>query len=258
MRILVSNDDGVHAPGIKALAKSLSRIAEVVIVAPLEERSSTGHGLSLHAPLRLVEIEENIYGCSGYPADCTLFGLSHVLRGKSVDLVVTGINRGANLGQDIYYSGTAAAAREAVFRGVPGIAVSTVTDNKPGSDPQHYETAGELVTRLVEREAHLKLDKNWMLNVNVPDLPLSKLAGVRVTKLGFRYYTDEIITRSDNRGHPYYWIGGGYSDFERIPDTDCLAAHEGFASISPLNLLGQNTDIPNEWSDESEFLRNLI
>ena len=139
MEILISNDDGVYAEGIKSLRKSLSQIGNVTVVAPLEERSTTGHTLTLDHPLRLIELEKDIYGCSGYPADCALLGVIHLFKekkGRKPDLVVSGINRGPNLGQDTYYSGTVAAAREAVFHGVPALSVSTASSfGTPKSNP---------------------------------------------------------------------------------------------------------------------------
>lgn len=210
MIILLSNDDGVHAQGINALYQRLKSDFDVYVIAPLEERSTTGHTLSLTNPLRVVEIEDRVFGCSGYPADCVLMGLGHILP-KKPDLVISGINHGSNLGQDVYYSGTAAAAREGVFHGIPGIAVSTTTNigQSKRKDPW-FETAANFIHKLVSNDVHEKIDDHSMLNVNVPNLEESELKGAFVSDLGFRNYSEAIEKRMDFRDRPYYWIVGDY------------------------------------------------
>lgn len=252
MKILIVNDDGVHAPGIKALKKALDPLGEIVVIAPLEERSTTGHTLTLDHPLRLVEIEKNVYGCSGYPADCTLMGLAHLLKENKPDVVVSGINRGANLGQDIYYSGTVAGAREAVFHNVPAISVSLVVDFQKTHETPHYDVAGEYVRRMIEKGFHQELAPLQMLNVNVPNMkdPKSPL----MTTMGFRRYSEEIAARDDFRGRPYFWVGGVYEGHVGQGGSDCHSVELGHVSVSLLNLLGQGSDELDKWGDRISSL----
>ena len=254
MKILVVNDDGVNAPGIKILAEHLSSIAEVVTVAPSIERSTTGHTVTLDHPLRIQELKKNIYSCSGYPADCTLMGLGHLLKEDPPDLVVSGINRGANLAQDVYYSGTVAAAREACFHGFPAIAVSLVCDAHRAIDQvDHYNVAAQYVVQLVERGAHKKIEPKSILNINVPNLPTNEIKGARVTRSGFRRYSDDIGQRNDYRNRQYYWIAGIYQGFESIENSDCLAIEERFISVTPLNFFEFSPDNIDKWSHELDL-----
>tara|TARA_R110000868_G_scaffold127493_3_gene335187 strand:+ start:4788 stop:5546 length:759 start_codon:yes stop_codon:yes gene_type:complete len=246
MNILITNDDGVHAPGIKALKAALEPIAKVTVIAPLEERSTTGHTLTLDHPLRMVEIEKDTYGCSGYPADCTLMGLAQVMKENKPDLVISGINRGANLGQDVYYSGTAAGAREAVFHNVPGISVSLVLEFGNSKQKPCYDIAGTWIRKIVEAGFHRDLPPLHMLNVNVPNIENPK--GAQLTTLGFRRYSEEVATREDFRGRPYFWVGGVYEGHTNAPGSDCHSVELGYVSISPLNLLGQSSEELDTWA----------
>jgi 5'-nucleotidase len=230
MRILLANDDGVMAPGIRALHKVLSSHYPTTIIAPLEERSTTGHSLSLDRPLRLEMLEDNIYGCSGFPGDCVLMGLGHVLKNDRPKLVVSGINRGANLGQDLYYSGTVAAAREAAFHDVPSIAVSLVFNSV--GDPHLYETAAEFIHWCVEVELDKCIPKMTLLNINVPNIPLSEVKGCKLTEIGFRRYSEEIHARIDTRGREYFWIAGLYEGHQETGRSDCDAVKEGYISLT--------------------------
>ncbi len=238
MRLLLSNDDGVHAPGILALHQRLARGHEVVRVAPLEERSTTGHSMSLDKPLRLEALGEGVWGCSGFPADCVLMGLAHVCRGNRPDLVVSGINRGANLGQDLYYSGTVAAAREAAFHDVPGVAVSLCFRDFTNPAP-HYASAAEVVAWLLEEGLVAALPPRALVNVNVPDLPVAKLKGLRLTHVGFRRYSEDVHARTDSRGRPYYWIAGLYEGFAPDASSDCAAVEDGYVAVTPHDLVGE-------------------
>ena len=240
MNILLTNDDGVHAPGIKILRETLSSIANVVVVAPLQERSTTGHTLTLDHTLRLVEIEENVYGCSGFPADCALMGIAHLYKTKKekVDLVISGINRGANLGQDIYYSGTVAAAREAVFHNVPAIAVSSCMDfHSTEKNELFYYSASNFIKTLVQLNISALIPPMTLININVPWKKESEILGTRATKVGFRHYSEDIDQRVDFRGRDYYWIGGVYRGYEKLPDSDCHAVEENLISMSPIKLM---------------------
>jgi 5'-nucleotidase len=231
MRLLLANDDGVTAPGIRALYKELSSLHDTTIVAPLEERSTTGHSLSLDKPLRIEKLEENIYGCSGFPGDCVLVGLAHVLKDRRPDVVVSGINRGANLGQDLYYSGTVAAAREATFHRVPAIAASLVFNAV--TDVHRYETAATVIKWCLEVGMHQHLPPLTLLNINVPNVPVSELRGAKLTEIGFRRYTEAVHERLDIRQRQYYWIAGLYEGFADHPESDCQAVHDGYVAITP-------------------------
>lgn len=240
MNILLTNDDGVFAPGIKILRETLSTIANVTVVAPMQERSTTGHTLTLDHTLRLIEIEENVYGCDGYPADCALMGIGHLAKTKNqkIDLVISGINRGANLGQDIYYSGTVAAAREAVFHKIPSIAVSSSLDFKTSDKSDlFYYTASNFVKTLVQSNISQQIPPMTLLNINVPWKDSKLVQGVKVTKLGFRHYSENISERVDFRGRSYYWIGGIYEGYEDLQDSDCQAIDKDFISVSPIKLM---------------------
>lgn len=254
MNILLSNDDGVHAEGIKILAKELRKIARVFVVAPLEERSTTGHTLSLDVPLRVRKIEEDTFGCSGYPADCIMMAIGHLLFKENIDLVVSGINRGANLGQDIYYSGTVAAAREACFQGFKSIAVSCVLDSKNAfkdGQKKYYESAACYVASLAKKGVYRHLRPFEMLNINVPNRPLNEISGSEVTSLGFRKYSPDISERTDCRHRSYYWIGGLYQGNEDIAGSDCKALENNKISLTPLNVLNQNADLVTAWKNHS-------
>src|SRR4051794_39996110 len=190
MRILLSNDDGVHAVGLRAMYNELKKLGEVWVVAPLEEKSTTGHSLTIHKPLRLIPMDKNFYGVSGSPADCVYLGIRQVMK-KMPDLVVSGINRGANLGQDVYYSGTVSAAREACILGIPSMAVSLAVDfqNPRPEEQLHYETAAVTAVRTLRTLLKEPCPHHTLFNLNVPDVPLKRLKGVRLARQGFRFYS---------------------------------------------------------------------
>lgn len=238
MKLLLANDDGVHAPGIRTLYQELKSHYTTTIVAPLEERSTTGHSLSLDRPLRLEKLEENIYGCSGFPGDCTLMGL-HLLKERRPDVVISGINRGANLGQDMYYSGTIAAAREAAFHKVPSIAVSLVFNSIV--EEHLYTSAAQVIRMCLEKNIHAHIPPLNLLNINVPNLPLNKIKGFKLTEIGFRRYSEEIHARMDMRQREYYWIAGLYEGFAENPESDCQAVHDGYVAITPHALVDRTS-----------------
>jgi 5'-nucleotidase len=240
MKILISNDDGFRANGINFLREELAKKNHVVTIAPNQERSSCGHGITLGEPIRVEKISEDIYSCSGYPADCILIGVGNICKDNKPDLVVSGINHGANLGQDRYYSGTIAAAREAAFRGIPSIAVSLVTQNI--KDLEHFETAAEFVAKLVDQNIQELIPKNSVLNINVPNLPAAEIGGVKYTSLGFQNYSEEVIERIDGRGKTYYWVGGTYRGYEQIEGSDCVEVYKGFISVSLQCLAGKEVN----------------
>lgn len=237
MRLLLSNDDGVHAPGIRELHRRLAPHHATTLIAPLEERSTTGHSMSLDKPLRLEDFGGGVWGCSGFPADCVMMGLAQVCKDARPEVVVSGINRGANLGQDLYYSGTVAAAREAAFHEVPALAVSLAFRDFTNPAP-HYATAAEVVAWLLEAGVGKLIPQRALLNVNVPDLPVEQLRGLRLTRVGMRRYSEEVHARVDSRGRPYYWIAGLYEGFEPDPESDCAAVEEGHVALTPHTLVG--------------------
>jgi 5'-nucleotidase len=238
MKILLSNDDGVHAAGLKILYDELKKLGTVKVVAPLEEKSTTGHSLTLHKPLRLIQMEnKDFYGVNGSPADCIYLGLKQVMKFQP-DIVVSGINRGANLGQDVYYSGTVSAAREACIMGIPSYAISLDVDfgsRKPESK-LHFKTAAKMAVKIIKDFQKNKFPKYTLLNINVPDLPLAKIKGVVPARQGFRHYSGAVVKRVDHRGKDYFWVGGQYHGFEKEHDTDCAKVDEGFVTITPLKL----------------------
>jgi 5'-nucleotidase len=254
MRILLSNDDGVHSIGLKILQKELRKLGDVWVVAPLEEKSTTGHSLTLHKPLRLIEMDHRFYGVSGSPADCVYLGIRQVLK-TMPDIVVSGINRGANLGQDVYYSGTVSAAREACILGIPALAVSLAVDFASLKDESklNYLAAAKAAAQLIRQMKSLELPQHTLLNLNVPDRPFGKLKGLKLARQGFRYYSGSILRRKDHRGKDYYWVGGQYKGFKREHGTDCNAVEEGYATLTPLKL--DSTDL--DYLLELENERNL-
>ncbi|GFO66981.1 5'-nucleotidase SurE [Geomonas limicola] len=231
MKVLLTNDDGVHAPGLTALAERMAEIAEVVVVAPDRERSAVGHALTLHHPLRAARIADNIYSVDGTPTDCVNLGI-HSLLSFRPDLVVSGINRGANVGDDVTYSGTVAAAFEATLMGIPAIAVSLVT-REAGTN---YQAAAGCAARIAEHVLSKGLPPDTFLNVNVPDLPAELLKVPLVTHQGKRSYKGTIVDKVDPRGRSYYWIGTVDLSFEDIPGSDYHAISRGHVSITPLHI----------------------
>ncbi len=229
MQILVTNDDGVLSPAIHLLAEKLASLGRVTIVAPDRERSAVGHALTLHSPLRAEEIRDRVYAVDGTPTDCVHLGI-HGLLDMKPDLVVSGINRGANLGDDITYSGTVSAAMEATLMGVPAFAVSLNTSDFQQRDmAQAAAFAGQLASEILDRG----LPADTFFNVNVPS---GDLKGARLTRQGKRIYGDVVIEKLDPRGKKYYWIGGGELGFHDQEGTDFNAIHNGYISITPLHL----------------------
>jgi 5'-nucleotidase len=237
MKILLSNDDGVHAPGLKFLYEELKKLGTVKVIAPLEEKSTMGHSLTLHKPLRLLQISKDFYGVSGSPADCVYLGMRHVLKEKP-DLVVSGINRGANLGQDVYYSGTVSAAREGCMLGIPSYAVSLDVDfkNRKPESKLHYRSAAKMALKVIKEFHGRGFPKFTLLNINVPDRPLNRIKGILPARQGFRFYSSDVLKRTDHRGKDYFWVGGQYHGFEQETDTDCAVVHKGYVAVSPLKL----------------------
>ena len=227
-RLLVSNDDGYHSEGIKVLAAALETIGEVWVVAPDRESSAVSHALTLSRPLRMTRMAERRYIVDGTPTDCVTLGICQVLKDRPPDLVVAGINFGANMGDDVHYSGTVSAAFEAAIMGVPAIAISQVI-----GEAFTFATAGRFAHSLAARVLRLGLPPGSLLNVNVPP---AEPKGVRLTRLGQRRYTEGVVVDTDPRGRTCYWIGGGDPVWEPIPGTDFNEVHSGYISITPLKL----------------------
>ena len=229
MKILVSNDDGVHADGIRVLSAALSALADVVVVAPDRNHSGASHSLTLENPLRVEAMAHNGFmAVKGTPTDCVHLAVNELLK-PLPDMVVSGINHGANLGDDVIYSGTVAAATEGRHLGLPAMAVSLV-----GSE--HFASAAHYACRLVQGLMRNPLPADQILNVNVPDLPLAEIKGIRVTRLGCRHPAEAVIVEQDPRGRPIYWIGPPGATQDAGEGTDFAAIEAGFVSITPLQV----------------------
>ncbi len=225
--ILVTNDDGVHAPGLAALASALDELGDVYVVAPDREQSAVGHALTLHRPLRVTTVGERRFSVNGTPSDCVNLAVLGLLPERPV-LVAAGINHGSNLGDDVTYSGTVSAAMEGTLLGVPSMAVSQ-------SDPETGTLEGaQAVAKLVASRVLVEgLPGKTLLNINVPAGPL---AGIRITRLGHRVYQEKVVRETDPRGLPYYWIGAGPPVWSDDEASDIAAVHRGMASVTPLHL----------------------
>ncbi|OPX54626.1 5'-nucleotidase /3'-nucleotidase /exopolyphosphatase [Oceanospirillum multiglobuliferum] len=231
MKLLLSNDDGVRAEGLKVLAQRLAEEIEVeriTVVAPDRDRSGASNSLTLSRPLCPEQMENGFYSIDGTPTDCVYMGLSKLFNSQA-DLVIAGINHGGNLGDDVLYSGTVAAATEGRFLGVPSIAVSLV-------GKQHFATAAEVVVKVLRRYQNLALPTGTILNINVPDLPFNQLKGIRLTQLGHRHQAGEPEAVKDPRGKLRYWIPAAGSIRDAGPETDFYAIEQGYVSITPLHV----------------------
>ena len=231
MHIMVTNDDGIHAPGIIALAEALRELGDVTVVAPDRERSAAGHSLTLHSPLRVFELRPGWYAVDGTPTDCVNMGIHSLLPDKP-DLVVSGINHGPNLGDDITYSGTVAAAMEANLMGIPAIAVSLGTFERYG----HFDAAARVAARVARQVLANGLPADTFLNVNIPDCPAEEMGTMLITRQGTRSFIGTIIGNTDPRGRKYYWIGSEEPAFNDEPGTDFHALNRRHVSITPLHL----------------------
>ncbi|HMV66674.1 MAG TPA: 5'/3'-nucleotidase SurE [Myxococcota bacterium] len=233
MRLLLANDDGIDAKGMAALERAVEGLAEVWVVAPMKEHSAQSHALTLHKPLRAIPRGERRFACSGTPADCVYLGL-HGLLPERPDLVVSGVNRGSNLGYDTWYSGTVAAAREAALSGVPSVALSLHPGVSAGTGPFRWDTAEHAARELVRDLLASPPDPGTYLNVNIPNRAVAELRGRRVVRLGSRVYESRVEQRHDPRGRPYYWLGGEHGAFDADAETDGQVCEAGWISITPL------------------------
>lgn len=235
MKILVANDDGIRSEGIYRLVKALSTEAEIFVCAPHIQRSASGHSISIGTPLKTKEVEfdhaKYALEIDGTPADCVKLGLKILQKqGIHIDMIYSGINHGGNLGTDTLYSGTVSAAMEGAFNGVPAVAVS-VNDHFP----QNFEYACDLAVKTL-RSAYGRLDKNTVLNINVPNLPADQIKGVKFTRLGKREYENMFSEKHNEDGHKEYWYTGVPIFYEDLADDiDVWTMQQGFASITPLH-----------------------
>jgi 5'-nucleotidase len=244
MKILVSNDDGYLATGINVLADTLAEIADVIVVAPDRNRSAASNSLTLHDPLRVSEVAENRYRVNGTPSDCVHLALTGFLE-EEPDLVVSGINHGANLGDDVIYSGTVAAATEGRFLGFPTIAVSLV-----GHHLTHFDTAARVAKELVERLARRTLPSDIILNVNVPDRPYDELTGIVEARLGFRHKSEPVVKSEDPHGRTIFWVGPAGPGQDSGEGTDFHVLEQGAVAVTPLKVdLTRHDALPQlkEW-----------
>jgi 5'-nucleotidase len=230
MIILVTNDDGVHSPGIIALFNAMKELGEAFVVAPDRERSAVGHSVTLHRPLKVEEMRDHVYSVNGTPTDSVLLGVNKVLPRKP-DIVVSGINRGGNLGDDITYSGTVSAAIEGTILNIPSFAVSVAGDKH-----FQFETAAFYATVMARFIIANPMPYDTFLNVNVPDVTKEQVKGIRFTRQGKRIYDGSIKEVFSPRGEMHYWIGGGIPYWEHAEDTDISAVEAGYVSVTPVYL----------------------
>ncbi len=255
--ILLSNDDGVHAQGLLHLKRAMKEIGDVIVVAPDRPRSSCSHAITLHKPLRVFEWQDpdgdTVYACNGMPADCVILGV-RVLCPRKPDLVIGGINDGPNLGDDIIYSGTISVAREAALEGCRAFAISVA-----GFENVKYETAASVAQWLAKQLLKTELPSGVFLNVNVPNLPLDKIKGLKITRRGFKHYVGQPEKRIDPQGRVYFWRGSERPISELLPGTDVGEVANGFVSVTPLHVDSTfNELIDNLQGWEQVFTKSLM
>jgi 5'-nucleotidase len=228
--ILVTNDDGVYAPGLRALVESVKPLGRAVIVAPERDKSAVSHSLTMNRPLRVRELEEDVHTLDGTPTDCVLLGMNKVLD-RLPDLIVSGINPGANLGDDISYSGTVSAAIEGTMYNIPSLAFSLA-----GEPPFDFTVAADVAWKLASMALQFSLPENTLLNINIPALPASAIKGIRFTCQGRRVYRNAIQETFDPRGQKHFWIGGGTVHWSGGDATDEHVLRQGYISVTPIQL----------------------
>jgi 5'-nucleotidase len=228
--ILVTNDDGIHAPALQRLREDLSPLGRVIVVAPDRDQSATSHSLTLHRPFRIHRHGEDVYSVDGTPTDCVVTAFYGLLDAHP-DLVISGINHGPNMGEDVFYSGTVAAAIEGTIQGAMAIAASLVT-----REITDFAEPSRFVARLARTVIERGLPGRQLLNVNLPHRPWKDVKGVHITRLGSRTYRDTLVRKVDPRGRDYYWIGGEDPVWAENPGTDFQSVHDGFVSVTPMRL----------------------
>ncbi len=235
MRILISNDDGYRARGINALREALKGVGDLTVVAPDRNRSGASNSLTLERPLRVEQADADVYFVQGTPTDCVHLAISGLFPFEP-DMVVSGVNDGSNLGDDVLYSGTVAAATEGRFLGKTAVAVSLNTDGLRGDATRYFETGAHFARVIVERLVATPLGRAAILNVNVPNLPIGQVKGIKVTRLGNRHRSEALMRAEDPRGRPVYWIGPAGAGQDAGPGTDFHAVSEGYVSVTPLTV----------------------
>ncbi len=231
MTILISNDDGVHAPGIRVLAQHIQKFSEVFVMAPDRDRSGASHSLTLDRPLRVTELDNGFYAINGTPKDCVHLAVTGWLTSVP-SMIISGINHGHNLGEDVLYSGTVAAAMEGSFLKIPSIAISLAYED---GKAVHFETAARVAEILMHQHSKHPLPAGTLLNINVPDLPFDKLKGFKICRLGTRERAEPIIQSEDARGRKIYWVGQSGPALDTGPDTDFWAIKNQMVSITPIH-----------------------
>lgn len=230
MHILISNDDGVHAPGISALAESLAEIAQITVVAPDRNCSGASNSLTLENPLRIQSLENGFISVKGTPTDCVHLAINELVP-ELPDLVVSGINAGANLGDDLIYSGTVAAAMEGRFLGLPAIAISLCS-----REPEYFETAAHVALKVVQQLQQVPLAADQILNINVPDIPLAELKGIQVVRLGCRHRAETMVRGQDPAGREIFWLGPPGEKSDAGEGTDFYGIDQGYATMTPIKI----------------------
>ncbi len=246
-KILLSNDDGVNSEGLKALENALSPLGEVYTVAPDRDQSASSHSLNLVRPLRVERISERVFSVDGTPTDCVNLAVNGILGDWRPDLLVSGINKAANMGDDITYSGTVSAAIEATLMKIPAIAVSLAAKKD-----FLFSTAAHYSRMTAEFVLKTSLPENTLLNVNIPNLPLEKVKGIRITRQGKRVYEAPVVEKTDPRGKKYYWIGGDEIESVKIENSDIVSVLEGYVSITPIKLDMTNYEYIEELREKLE------
>ena len=230
MHLLLSNDDGIHATGLKLLADALSPLGKITVVAPNRNRSASSNSLTLDRPIRAQEMQENWYSVDGTPTDCVHLAITGLIKDEP-NIVVAGINSGANLGDDVIYSGTVAAAMEGRFLGLPAVAISITS-----FQPNYLEDAAQVSAEMIAKLASTQLPSDVIVNINIPNLPKNELKGVQATRLGNRHKAEPVIRSEDPRGKPIYWVGAAGPEQDSGPGTDFHAVKNGYVSVSPMHL----------------------
>ena len=251
MRILISNDDGINSEGLNSLVESITELAcEVFVVAPDRDQSAASHSLSLHRPLRAERIADNIFSVDGTPTDCINLAVNGLLKDKKPDLILSGINKAANMGDDITYSGTVSAAIEGTLLKIPSIAFSLDSRNNFKFDTASYYS--RIISEYVLKNG---LPAGTLLNVNIPNLDIGEIKGIKVTKQGKRLYDEPIVEKIDPRGKEYFWIGGNELDYVNIEKSDFVSVIDGYVSVTPIKLDLTDYEYLDELSEKINGLK---
>jgi 5'-nucleotidase len=251
--ILVTNDDGVYSPGLTSLFHAMETLGDAYIVAPDRERSAVSHALTMHRPLKVEQLKDRIYSMNGTPTDCVAVGINKIIPARPA-LVVSGINKGANLGDDITYSGTVSAAIESTIMGIPAFAVSLAVQHQ-SLRHMNFEPAAKIAAQIGSYILMQSLPYDTLLNANIPDVPYEAIKGVKLTRQGKRIYDDSIQETFDPQGQKHYWIGGGNPYWEHGEDTDIQAVQDHYVSITPIHLDLTNYDALQFLKDRLPFTR---